>query len=258
VSAGDQRSARWRADGAVAVTASSEPTTRTGRRGAGTLTRDRIIASAIAVIDQDGIAALSMRGLGRELGASTMAVYRYFDNKGQLLDAVMDHVVGAFDPAGIEGDWIAKARGMSLRVRHAMLEHPELADLIGLEFRRSPTSLRVNAHMIEMLSAAGVPEAMLAQTYWAISSYTTGYALLEAQVRRRARVGTGEAALATRERKLAEMMRAVDGISGPALELAPRVLAQPLDDEQFLLGLECLLSGLAERQVAHVAAQSEA
>src|SRR3546814_11836515 len=68
------------------------------------------------------------------------------------------------------GDWAAKARAMSLRVRGAMLAHPELADMIGREFRRSPTSLRVNAHMIEILSDSGVPDAALAQTYWTISS----------------------------------------------------------------------------------------
>ncbi|PQM26303.1 hypothetical protein CVO77_14685 [Sphingopyxis lindanitolerans] len=232
---------------------------KAGRRGTGTLTRERIVGAAIALIDAQGIAALSMRELGRELGSSTMAVYRYFENKGDLLDAVIDAVVGAFEPESIDGDWAAKARAMSLRVRGAMLAHPELADMIGREFRRSPTSLRVNAHMIEILSDSGVPDAALAQTYWTISSYTTGYALLEAQVRRRSRQAGDSGSPTARARKLGDMMRPVEGISARALELAPAVLAQPLDEEQFLFGLDCLLAGLADRLDAPgVRGQSEA
>jgi AcrR family transcriptional regulator len=218
---------------------------RVGRRAAQALTRERIVNAAIALVDAHGIDALGMRDLGRELGSSTMAVYRYFESKEQLLDAVIDQVVGAFEPAGIDGDWAAKAKAMSLRVRATMLAHPELADLIGREFRRSPTSLRVNAHMIEELDSAGVPTAMLAQTYWAISSYTTGYALLEAQVRRRARRAGGASTRASRAGKLRDMMQPVEGISPQALALAPDVLARPLDEAQFLFGLDCLLAGLA-------------
>ena len=229
-----------------------------GRRKAGlsalpTLNRERIVEVAIALIDARGLNALSMRDLGRDLGSSTMAVYRYFDSKERLLGAIIDHVVGAFEPDGIDGDWAARAKAMSLRVRATMLAHPELADLIGREFRRSPTSLRVNAHMIEELEGAGVPPAMLARVYWTISSYTTGYALLEAQVRRRARTSGSENTKEARARKLAEMMRPVDGISPQALALVPDVLAQPLDEAQFLFGLECLLAGLAH----HLAAQGD-
>lgn len=214
------------------------------------LTRERIIAAALTVIDARGLAALSMRELGRSLGSSTMAVYRHFTDKTALLDAIIDHVVEGFEPAGLDGDWMARARGMCLRVRAAMLAHPELAELIGREFRRSPTSLRVNAHIIEALKASGVPRAALASTYWATSSYTTGYALLEAQVLRRSRGTAVESTLANRERKLAVMMRSVDGLSTEALALAPQVLAQRLDDRQFLFGLDCLLAGLSE-VVAH-------
>ena len=113
-----------------------------GRRTAGlsalpTLNRERIVEVAIALIDARGLNALSMRDLGRDLGSSTMAVYRYFDSKERLLDAIIDHVVGAFEPDGIDGDWAARAKAMSLRVRATMLGHPELEDLIGREFRRS-------------------------------------------------------------------------------------------------------------------------
>lgn len=218
-----------------------------GKRENGGLTDDRILQAALNLIDAGGISALKMRDLGRVLGTSTMAVYRHFHNKADLLEAVIDHVVGLFQPSSLEGSWQVKARAMSLNVREAMLAHPELADLIGREFRRSPTSLRVNAKIIETLRESGVPDELLAQTYWAISSYTTGYALLEAQVRRRNRDVDASSSRDDRVQKLSVMMQSVDGISTYGLQLAPQVLSQQLDDTQFLFGLECLISGLEAR-----------
>lgn len=243
------------------MTSTNKPIPRktSGPRDNGGLTRDRIVHAAIGLIDVGGLSALNMRELGRELGSSTMAVYRHFQNKADLLDAVIDHVVGMFDPAGVEGDWAARAKAMSNRVREAMLAHPELAEMIGREFRRSPTSLRVNAEMIAALRDAGVSEALLAQTYWAISSYTTGYALLEAQIRRRLRQPSAKRSHTAKVRKLTAMMREIEGISPEGLELAPQVLARPLDESQFLFGLDCLIAGLAARIADHgVAIQSDA
>lgn len=219
------------------------------------LSRDRILAAALDLIDTSGLATLNMRDLGQALGASTMSVYRHFRNKSDLIDAVVDEVVSGFAPPPTTGTWPQQAKALSLRVRAAMLAHPELADLIGREFRRSPTSLRVNAQIIERLRDAGVPPALLAHTYWAISSYTTGYALLEAQTYRHRRP-TGPSSSSERVQKLAAMLRSVEDITQDQARDAAVVLARPLDDDQFLFGLECLIGGL-ERKV-ELAAQSEA
>src|SRR5437867_3788480 len=114
----------------------SSPATRRERVE---LSRERILSAAIDLIDANGLMTLNMRDLGRALGASTMSVYRHFQNKAQLIDAVVDHVVEDFAPPPADGGWQDQARAMSLNVRIAMLAHPELADAIGREFRRSPT-----------------------------------------------------------------------------------------------------------------------
>lgn len=220
----------------------SRPSSREGGLG-----RERILQAAIGLIDKGGLQALNMRDLGRTLGTSTMAVYRHFQNKSDLLNEVIDLVVGQFDPLGLQGNWQDKVRAICLKVRKGMLAHPELADVIGRELRRSSTSFRVNARIIEALHDAGVPAELLAQTYWAISSYTTGYALLEAQAKRRHREALATSSQADRVQKLASMMRSVDGISERGLQLAPLVISQQLDDAQFMFGLECLISGLEAR-----------
>jgi len=217
------------------------------RRARPELSRDRILSTALELIDAQGLNTLNMRDLGRALGASTMSVYRHFRNKSDLLDAVVDHVVEGFAPPRMEGSWQAQARVLSLRVRAAMLTHPELADLIGREFRRSPTSLRVNAAIIERLRQAGVPRALLPDTYWAISSYTSGYALLEAQSRRRRGGPAGPDAEAGRVKKLAAMLDEVEGLDPEVSQAAAVVLSRPLDDRQFLFGLDCLIAGIEDR-----------
>jgi AcrR family transcriptional regulator len=225
------------------------------------LSRERIIAAALTLIDEQGLAALNMRVLGAALGASTMSVYRHFRDKGDLLNAAVDTVVAGFAPGSKKGDWRDHAKAMSLTVRAAMLAHPELAELIGKEFRRSPTSLKVNVEIIERLAASGVPEPLLVETYWALSCYTTGHALLEAQALRRRNTSEnrrGNAVGANRRngasarvRKLEALLGGVDGIDANAIPKAAQVLAQPLDDKQFLFGLESLLDGIDKRLGAY-------
>lgn len=229
------------------ATARKKPTGETARRSRAELSRERILNVALDLIDAGGLNTLNMRDLGRALGASTMSVYRHFRNKAELLDAVVDHLVEGFAPPVMEGPWQTQARTLSLRVRAAMLAHPELADRIGREFRRSPISLRVNAAIIERLREAGVPRSLLPDTYWALSSYTNGYALLEAQSHRRRRNSTSPGAEADRVRKLAAMLDGVEGLEPAVSREASIVLARPLDDRQFLFGLDCLIKGIEDR-----------
>ncbi|HEX4196044.1 MAG TPA: TetR/AcrR family transcriptional regulator [Caulobacteraceae bacterium] len=205
------------------------------------------MAAALELIDARGLAALNMRDLGVALGASTMGVYRHFRNKSELLDAVVDGVVAGFAPPPVRGGWQAQARALSRGVRGAMLAHPELADIIGRELRRSAVSLKVNSEMIQRLRATGVPPALLADAYWAISSYTSGYALLEAQALRRAHRPGERRSRPERAKKLEALLRAVEDIPREASHDAALVLSQPLDDDQFLFGLDCLIRGLEEK-----------
>ena len=211
------------------------------------LSRERILHAALALIDAKGLTKLNMRDLGRALGASTMGVYRHFRNKSDLIDAVVDHVVEGFAPPSTQGGWQDRLTAISLNVRSAMLKHPELADLIGRELRRSPTSLRINAEIIQRLQVAGVPTDLLADTYWALSSYTTGYALLEAQTYRHRRNERKPSSPGERVRKLAAMLEAVEDIPKTGSREVAAVLARPLDDAQFRFGLECLIRGLADK-----------
>jgi AcrR family transcriptional regulator len=224
---------------------------RSDSRSRAELSREKIIGAALDLIDRNGMAALNMRTLGQAVGSATMSVYRYFPSKSELLDAVVDHVVEGFAPKEVSAAWPEEARALCLRVRGAMLAHPELADLIGRELRRSPTSLSVNTAIIGRLRSVGVPRELLPDTYWALSSYTTGYTLLEAQTYRHRRPDAKRSSAAERARKLAALLEIADGLSQEESDDAAMVLSRPLDEVQFLFGLDCVIAGLSARFAAH-------
>ena len=61
------------------------------------LSRERIVETALALVDAEGIDALSMRRLGAELGVDPMAIYYYVPNKATLLDAIVEAVMSEID-----------------------------------------------------------------------------------------------------------------------------------------------------------------
>ena len=64
------------------------------------LNRDRVLAAAVELADEVGIEALSMRRLAQELGVVPMALYKHVANKEELLDGMVDAIVGEIDPRG--------------------------------------------------------------------------------------------------------------------------------------------------------------
>jgi AcrR family transcriptional regulator len=109
-----------------------------GARGAREpLRRDRILRTAVAIADEGGVEAISMRRIARRLGVVPMALYKHVENKDDLLNGMIDVVVGEIDPA-IEGaDWKTAVRERILSARRTLLRHPWAARV--LESRSEPT-----------------------------------------------------------------------------------------------------------------------
>ena len=88
------------------------------------LSRERILAAALEVADEQGIEALSMRKLGQALGYEAMSLYNHVANKGDLVDAMVDAVVEEIElpPAG--NDWRDPVRRCAISAHDAFLRHP--------------------------------------------------------------------------------------------------------------------------------------
>ncbi|MET9680478.1 TetR/AcrR family transcriptional regulator [Streptomyces coeruleorubidus] len=112
------------------------------------LTRDRVLRAAVALADDIGIEALSMRKLAKELGVVPMALYKHVSNKEQLLDGMVDVVMGEIDPPVPGSDWKSAVRQRILSARRALLGHPWTAQV--MQSRSSPTPV-VLAYMDSMI-----------------------------------------------------------------------------------------------------------
>ena len=108
------------------------------------LSRDRVLRAAVALADEAGIESVSMRRLAQELGVVPMALYKHVANKEDVLDGMVDVVVGDIDPPAGDTDWKSAIRQRILSARQTLLLHPWASRV--LESRANPTP-RVMAYM---------------------------------------------------------------------------------------------------------------
>src|SRR3954469_13181621 len=85
------------------------------------LSRDRVLRAAVALADDGGIESLSMRRLAQELGVVPMALYKHVANKDELLDGMVDVIVGEIQPPRHGADWKSAVRQRILSARRALL-----------------------------------------------------------------------------------------------------------------------------------------
>ncbi|MEV0900566.1 TetR/AcrR family transcriptional regulator C-terminal domain-containing protein [Actinoplanes sp. NPDC049802] len=98
------------------------------------LSRERVLAAAVTIADADGLAAVTMRRLGADLGVEAMSLYHHLRGKDALLDGVAETLVAEIlDAVGrVEaGDWRSRLRGRFLAAREVMLRHPWGPGLLG-------------------------------------------------------------------------------------------------------------------------------
>jgi AcrR family transcriptional regulator len=115
-----------------------------------------VVEAATAILDNYGIADLTMRRLGRELNVSPGALYWHFSNKQQLLGAIADRIL---EPVGdVPGDWRDRVAGICCRLRDALLSHTDGAELVSASFAagQSHTMTQVVARLSDAAGDAGV------------------------------------------------------------------------------------------------------
>ena len=119
------------------------------------LNRDRVLHAAVALADEAGIDALSMRSLAQELGVVPMALYKHVANKDELIDGMVDVVVGEIDPPVPDTHWESAVRQRILSARRALLRHPWAFRVIASRTSPTPAVLGYTDSIIGMFRAGG-------------------------------------------------------------------------------------------------------
>lgn len=143
------------------------------------LNRQRVLEAAIDLADREGLGALSMRRLGKELGVEAMSLYNHVADKDDLLDGMADLVASEFEVPSMSDDWAGEVR-RSHRSAHAiLLQHPWAGALLESRVNLGPERLRYVDAMIGVLSRAGFSMPAVGQAFTALDSHLYGFTLQE-------------------------------------------------------------------------------
>jgi AcrR family transcriptional regulator len=139
------------------------------------LNRDRVLRAAVVLADNAGIESLSMRQLAQELGVVPMAIYKHVTNKEELLDGVVDVVVGEIDPPIRGTDWKIAVRQRILSARRALLRHPWASQVIESRSTPTPAVLAYMDSMIGMFRGGGFSADLTHHVMHAMGSRILGF-----------------------------------------------------------------------------------
>ncbi|WP_254359331.1 TetR/AcrR family transcriptional regulator [Microbacterium hominis] len=202
-------------------------------------TRERIMAAAVDLADRDGIDALTIRALAKEMGVGPMTLYHYVEGKEQVLDGMVDVVfekIALPDPAR---PWRDAVRARCASAREVLVRHPWSVPL--LESRRSPgpATLRHHEAMLACFLEAGLSMPLTAHAYAVLDAYVYGFAIQEASLLVQGGEGSAETA--------AEVSEGFSPESHPHLVRFTTEHAMRPDyrfGDSFAYGLDLVLDGL--------------
>jgi AcrR family transcriptional regulator len=121
------------------------------------LTRDRIAAAALAIVDGEGAEALTARRLARALGCEAMSLYHHFAGMDDILDAVADQLLATVDlcPAVPPADLRGELRALAESYLRLALSHPRAFPLVATRRLRSPTAFALVGGVVRVFAASG-------------------------------------------------------------------------------------------------------
>ncbi len=143
------------------------------------LSKERVLRQALALADNEGIEALSMRRLGRELDAGAMSLYHHVRDKEELLDGLVDLVFAEIELPKKEVDWQGAMRARAVSAREVLARHPWAITLMESRIAPGAANLRHREAVVASLRKAGFSIRMAAHANWLIDSYIYGFALQE-------------------------------------------------------------------------------
>jgi TetR/AcrR family transcriptional regulator, tetracycline repressor protein len=212
----------------------------TTTRPRGFLSRELIIKEALALLDEHGPGALSMRRLADRLGVAPTALYTHVRGKAELIEGLIDQVYAGLtlelDPSG---DWTQQLATLSQDVRDHLLAHPAVVPYALQQPGLGPHSLRLGEAIYDILRPAGFSDQAVVGTVYALLTYILGFVALEVP-----RAGATPQTSDEFVRRMWAFFAALPPGEFPHhVQLAP-LLARISTDDQFQFGIHTFLAGL--------------
>ena len=145
------------------------------------LTRERIIETAMRIMDAEGLEAVTMRRVGRDLGVEAMSLYNHVEDKDDILGGVIETVMSEFAFPAHSDDWTESARQAARAWRDLLKAHPNVMILMSHERRpiKAAASLRPMDHALGILAQLGLGAEETVRAFRAFGGYIQGFVLAE-------------------------------------------------------------------------------
>ncbi len=220
-----------------------------GRRGPKPgLSVDAIVDAAVRVADAEGLEAVSMARVAKELGFTTMSLYRHVTSKDELLQLMWNASAQGAESLVLDGDgWRDRLRQWALIQRDMLDRHPWITQMPMAAPPLAPNSLTFVERGLETLEGTGLPDADKLRVIGLLSSYTLSEGRMAHDAARAA--AAAEAAPATFEALLRQL---VDQESYPILHRiawtadAFDTPSGQNEEAEFRFGVECILDGVQQ------------
>ncbi|WP_020123976.1 TetR/AcrR family transcriptional regulator [Streptomyces canus] len=199
------------------------------------LTLDAILDAAIALIDDQGAAALTMRNVAVALGCTQASLYRHLRNREELVTLLVDRAINvAHSPLPDDADWAEKAAWSSRHFREHLRRHPGVAALLHGTERLGPNSLAGVEYSLGLFIGAGLSPRLASAAASSLAAFIIGSVQLNLSLDH-----TDPEEI--QHRRLLYSSR--DAAALPLIALHADTLAEVTSDDEFEVGLNALLTG---------------
>jgi len=145
-------------------------------KGKELLSQARILRAAVKHADKNGIDSLNMRQLAKELDAGAMSLYRYFDSKDELVDAMVDWVAVKIHKPDPVDEWRSALTQICVSLYQLMVKHAWIT-AIWNKRALGPNKLAYMESILRVLREGGFSVALACDTYHAVTAHVEGFAL---------------------------------------------------------------------------------
>ena len=210
-----------------------------------TLSREAVVEASMGIADREGLSALTMQSVAKELGFTTMALYRYFPSKDALIDAIVDEAWGG-PPERIfpRGTWREEAERWAWAKRQVMISRPWLGELPFIVAPHGPKWLAWLEAAVDALALSGLGAADVFDMLHALDGYVRGgsdtaISLAKAKAR----------GVSLEEWKAAVSVDLIRAVGDPGYPTLSALIRSGLDrdntvEDNFEFGLQRVLDGL--------------
>jgi AcrR family transcriptional regulator len=195
-----------------------------------------VVATARAIVERDGIDALTMRRVAAELGSSPMAIYRHVRDKDQLLVLLLDQLAAEIPRPRLPREPRTRLQRACRTMRDALAEQSWVVDVLAQGDLIAPSILWLIEEIVAGFVACGLSEAQAADGYRAVWQFTVGELMIARGLQRTAALGRPPFVL--------EVLMSVDPAELPTLAALGPHWAPARGKDSYDIGLTALLDGL--------------